>query len=142
MLDISVHSLSDWKHHFKYIRIGDDKSSEPTDTSKLDIAQDTNHGWINGEQIFVPPRESIERLFEDIEMASEFWSELPNVKAVTSLLLRRQTRRRWEQEGLETFIKLLPHLEKIEYEPWREWNNIDQRWTDEGNCALHIFETG
>ena len=59
---------------------------------------DPRHRWGNGEQGTLPPIESINRLFENIERKTE---EMPKVTAVTGLLLRRQTRRRWEPETLQ-----------------------------------------
>lgn len=135
VLDISVHSPSDSKHHLKYIHFGSDAIPEFNDVQDGADAHDPRHGWVNGRQVSLPPRKSINRLFEDIEMAPDFWQELPEVTAVTGLLLRRQTRRRWEPGSLELLFTLLPRLKEIYYEPWREWGRLDQRWTDESKSS-------
>ncbi len=135
MLDISVHSPSDSKHHFKSLRFGSDAVPESDDDDEPFDVNDPRHGWINGELVSLPPGKSINRLFEDIEMASDFWQDLPEVPAVTGLLLRRQTRRRWEPRTLGNLFDRLPRLQELYYESWREWGRLDQRWTDKS-----IFE--
>ncbi|KAL8917740.1 MAG: hypothetical protein Q9208_007792 [Pyrenodesmia sp. 3 TL-2023] len=69
-------------------------------------------------------------------MTKDFWNELPEVGAVTCLLLRRQTRRRWEPTSLKEMVRLLPRLQEIYYEPWREWDQIDQGLTDKDTKQL------
>lgn len=130
VLDISVYSPSDSKHYFKNLQFSSDAASDSVATNEIS-PHDPHHGWINGSQVSAPPWNSIIRIFEDIEMESEFWEGLPEVTAITGLLLRRQTRRRWEPRSLLELIRLLPRLQDIYYEPWREWTRIDQRWTDE-----------
>ena len=45
---------------------------------------------------------------------------MPKARAVTSLLLRRQTRRQWKSEVLEELLDLLPEVHEFHYEPWRD----------------------
>ncbi|KAL8837096.1 MAG: hypothetical protein Q9170_002653 [Blastenia crenularia] len=127
VLDISVYSPSDFKHHFKHLSLGSDVFPG---CREMAGHHDPRHGWVDGLRIKAPPEDAIRRLFEDIEMESDFWRELPKVTAVTSLLLRRQTPRRWEPGTLEELFNLLPGLQEIHYEPWREWGLYDQRLTD------------
>ncbi|KAK0638828.1 hypothetical protein B0T16DRAFT_462567 [Cercophora newfieldiana] len=47
----------------------------------------------------------------------EPWTLMP---AVTSLILRRQTRRQWSYRELEGLLKLFPRLAELVYEPWRD----------------------
>lgn len=131
LLDISVHSPSDSKHHFKYLHFGSDAVPEPEDGQERANTHDPHHGWVNDKQICPPSIRSIYRLFGEIEMPLDFWKDLPVVTAVTGLLLRRQTRCRWEAETLEELLKLLPRLQKFHYEPWREWSPAEQRLTDQ-----------
>lgn len=135
-LDIGVYSLSDLTHYYKKLYLASDAFSEPDDEQLATNPHDPRHGWIEGQLVSRPPILSLERLFEDIEMAGSFWEELPKVEAVTSLLLRRQTRRRWAGPGLEQLLDHFPKLQEIYYEPWREWSRLDQRWTDEGESPL------
>jgi hypothetical protein len=67
-----------------------------------------------------------------------WWRELPPVPAITSLLLRQQTRRRWEPEALVEMLALFPRLRELHYEPWREWDNMLQRTTDQGKAVFTI----
>lgn len=130
LLDISVHSPSDAKHHFKYIQFGSGALAEIDYARHKANIHDTHHGWFYNQQVSPPSYRSIYRLFENIEMPSDFWKDLPAVTAVTGLLLRRQTRRRWEPRTLKEIFRLLPRLKEIYYEPWREWGPTDQVLTD------------
>ena len=53
--------------------------------------------------------------------------EIPKARAVTSLLLRRQTRRPWKTEVIEELLNLLPAVHEIFYEPWKGWRRMEQR---------------
>ncbi|KAL8894158.1 MAG: hypothetical protein Q9207_008540, partial [Kuettlingeria erythrocarpa] len=130
VLDISAHSPSDLKHYSKHLHFGSD--AVPEVGLRLGMAQthDPRHGWFNGQRQDYPPIGAIDRLFEDIQMEEDFWNGLPEVGAVTCLLLRRQTRRRWEPTSLGKMLRLLPRLQEVYYEPWREWDRVDQVLTD------------
>lgn len=123
-LDIGIHSPSDSKHYFKNIYF--ESNVMPTYGS----FHDPRHNWVDGMQVSLPSAEALYRLFEDIELDSEFWQEVPEVTAVTSLVLRRQTRYRWEPGTLGKLLDHLPNLQELNYEPWREWGVLDQRTTD------------
>ncbi len=56
--------------------------------------------------------------------------EMPKARAVTSLLLRRQTRHPWKSEALEEILDLLPEVHEIHYEPWRDWRQMEERPTN------------
>jgi hypothetical protein len=146
LLDISVHSPSDSEHCFKYLTFGPDITSDKCDSS-LDTEQsmmvkvdDHRHGWIAGSQIATPPQPSIHKVFDEImgegpfhdsEEEDRWWQQLPLVPAVTGVLLRQQTRRRWKQTALGQMFARLPSLQEIHYEPWREWLDIQQESTDQ-----------
>lgn len=66
----------------------------------------------------------------------EWRDKLPPVPAVTSLLLRQQSRRRWEPESLTHMFAQLPTLQEVQYEPWREWDNPTQKSTGRGKLLL------
>lgn len=139
VLDVSVHSPSDARHHFKYLRFTSDSLHECKSVEEALVEDDRRHGWANGKQATFPPKDALFRLFEDIEMEPDFWDEIPPVPAVTGLLLRRQTRRRWEPGAIGELLKLLPGLEEIYYEPWREWGRMDQEYTDESMSRCSHF---
>ena len=135
LLDISVHSPSDSQHHFKNFRFPSDDTSELCDGQEQNDYHDPRHGWVNGRKVSPPPCSSIHRIFSDIEMHGDFWKTLPKVSAVTGFLLRRQNRRRWEPGVVEELIFLLPRLEEIHYEPWREWIPSEQGMTDRSESS-------
>jgi hypothetical protein len=56
--------------------------------------------------------------------------------AVTGVLLRQQNRRRWKPIALAQMFARLPRLQEIHYEPWREWINVQQVWTDRCECCF------
>lgn len=70
---------------------------------------------------------------DEIEMS--WWRDLPSVPAVTSILLRQQTRRRWNPTAVAHMLNRFPNLNEIFYEPWREWDSSEQPTTDECECA-------
>ena len=131
VLDISAHSASDSRHRFKLLHHGSDALSESCNSTETSDIHDYLHGWINGRIMSTAPGKSIDRLYEDIEMALDYWRALPEVPAVTGLLVRRQNRRRWTPGTLKNLLKLLPRLQELCYEPWREWDSLGQRRTDE-----------
>ncbi|KAJ9213918.1 hypothetical protein DTO166G4_4529 [Paecilomyces variotii] len=71
--------------------------------------------------------------FDDDEQEKHRWQQLPLVPAVTGVLLRQQNRRRWKPTALAQMFARLPRLQEIHYEPWREWIDIQQLWTDKSN---------
>jgi hypothetical protein len=138
-LDINVQSPSDSSHHFKYIDMGDEEQNASLMHNR---PNDPHHGWVNGRQVSLPPDGTLYRLFADIEFPVEFWQGLPFVTAVTSLVLRRQTRRRWEPSSVEQLFVHLTGLHEFHYEPWREWVQVEQRDTDDSKMAFtHIPES-
>ena len=52
------------------------------------------------------------------------------VKCVTQLILRRQTRRRWEPYDVAQLLDCFPKLQSLCFETWREWGSADQSITD------------
>ncbi|KAK3394510.1 hypothetical protein B0H63DRAFT_48274 [Podospora didyma] len=131
MLDISVHSPSDSEHWFKYLTF---RPSTPFDDQEEDGAQDDDqsmlaklddrqHGWEDGRRASAPCR------------------QLPLVPAVTGVLLRQQTRRRWKPMALANMFSRLPELQVIHYEPWREWEKRTSTKVD--GCLVHqsVFES-
>ncbi|RHZ45012.1 uncharacterized protein CDV56_100434 [Aspergillus thermomutatus] len=146
LLDISVHSPSDSEHWFKYLTFGPDIPSDEcdlglcTEQSMLAKLDDHQHGWIAGSQISTPSTAGIHKVFDEImgegpfdddKQENQWWQQLPLVPVVTGVLLRQQTRRRWKPGALAQMFARLPRLQEIHYEPWREWYDTQQRWTDQ-----------
>ena len=149
LLDISVYSPSDSDHWFKYLTFEPDVASDTcgrdqhAEQSMLVQASDCHHGWIAGSRNSIPPSVAIDRVFEEImgegpfddeEQEGQWWQQLPLVPAVTGVLLRQQNRRRWKPAALAHMFARLPRLQEIHYEPWREWLDIQQQWTDQCEC--------
>ena len=149
LLDISVYSPSDSEHWFKYLTFEPDVASDMcgrdqhAKQSMLVKATDHHHGWIAGSRNSIPTSAAIDRVFEEImgegpfddeEQEGQWWQQLPLVPAVTGVLLRQQNRRRWKPAALAHMFARLPGLQEIHYEPWREWLDIQQQWTDQCEC--------
>ena len=149
LLDISVYSPSDSEHWFKYLTFEPDVASDMcgrdqhAKQSMLVKATDHHHGWIAGSRNSIPSCDAIDRVFAEImgegpfddeEQEGQWWQQLPLVPAVTGVLLRQQTRRRWKPAALAHMFARLPGLQEIHYEPWREWGDIHQRLTDQCEC--------
>jgi hypothetical protein len=146
-LDISVYSPSDSQHRFNYLTFEPDTTPDTCDEHRLAerpmLSKPCNnyHGPSAGGQSPVPTFEAINKVFEEImgespfdddEQERRWWQQLPLVPAVTGVLLRQQTRRRWKPDALAQMFACMPGLREIHYEPWREWLDIQQRWTDKG----------
>ena len=149
LLDISIYSPSDSEHWFKYLTFEPDVASDVCDwdqhaeQSMLVKTSDHHHGWIAGSRCSIPTSNAIDKVFEEImdlgpfrdkKQEAQWWQQLPLVPAVTGVLLRQQNRRRWNPTALAHMFARLPGLQEIHYEPWREWFNMQQRWTDECEC--------
>lgn len=73
--------------------------------------------------------------FDSEEKEHDWWDQLPEVSAVTCVLLRQQNYRRWKPVSLAHMLARFPELQELHYEPWREWGSM-QRFTDECKCSL------
>ena len=152
LLDISVYSPSDSEHWFKYLTfepdVASDMCSRDIDAEQLMLvkANDPHHGWVAGSSVSVPSYLAIEKVFgeimgegpfDDEEEEGQWWQQLPLVPAVTGVLIRQQTRRRWKPAALAHMFARLPGLQEIHYELWREWSTVQQKWTDQCEFLLH-----
>ncbi len=147
LLDISVHSPSDSEHWFNYLTFRPDIPSNKTDWDPYDEDQAMPVN-ADGHQHSPLTSHAISKVFDEImgegpfdtdEQENQWWQQLPLVPAVTGVLLRQQTRRRWKPVALAHMFARLPGLQEIHYEPWREWYDIQQQWTDQCKCLLHRF---
>ncbi|KAK2033461.1 hypothetical protein LX32DRAFT_704998 [Colletotrichum zoysiae] len=151
LLDIGVYSPSDSRHWFKYLTFGPDISSVECERDRyiqkpiMSEFDDSQHGWIAGSQKSPPGSTAINKVFDEImgegpfdddEQEKQWWLQLPLVPVVTGVLLRQQSRRRWKPKALSQMFTRFPRLQEIHYEPWREWDNIIQKWTDESHRSL------
>lgn len=128
LLDISVYQRQDSKKHFSYLTLEPDHPRSGLD------------GDERGKQVVpvsAPTMLAIDNVFDIIFADSAlygmtwWWQHLPLVPAVTGVLLRQQTRRRWDPTILYQMFSRFPRLREIHYEPWREWSDDVQEATDE-----------
>lgn len=157
-LDISVYSTSDAEHWFKYLTFEPDDDEDDVSRSDQALARqvddddddDARHRWDTSGWDVTAAQSAVQNVFtrtlgdplgefEDEPMGIlGWWRELPLVPAVTRLLLRQQTRRRWDPQAIVEMLALFPRLRELHFEPWREWDNILQRRTDGGETAFTI----
>ncbi|KAL6854097.1 hypothetical protein J3F83DRAFT_494822 [Trichoderma novae-zelandiae] len=150
-LDISVYSPSDSEHWFKYLTFEPDKPPQECDRRRRVErsiryrCDDWQHGWRGGRRRFPPDRWAIHYLYNEImangpfgddQQELKYWEHLPLAPAVTSVLLRQQSRRRWKPLALACMFVRLPRLREVHYEPWREWFHAQQDTTDESLRSL------
>ncbi|KAK4065154.1 uncharacterized protein Triagg1_8593 [Trichoderma aggressivum f. europaeum] len=129
VLDISVFSPSDARHWFKYLTFMPDTASGAS-PDECRPRRSPDH--------FLLPRCEIfgEETFDNDEQEEQWWQQLPAVPAVTAVLLRQQTRRRWKPTTLKYMFSRLPGLEGIHYEPWIEPFDHQQGVTDGYSVSL------
>lgn len=150
ILDISVYSPSDSEHWFKYATIlpnnpyGNTLHQGTGLRIRDEGPDDVHRGWIQGTRDSAPVGEAITKVFFEImsdepfhteKQEREWWDRLPEVSAVTCVLLRQQTYRRWKPISLGHMLARLTELQELHYEPWREWDYM-QRFTDECKYLL------
>lgn len=134
ILDISIYSLSDSEHRFKYLTFLPDSPDDGGMEQKIqgESYHNPQHGWIDGFQGSAPSWRDIHKIFltvmalgpfRNTQSENQWWGQLPSVPAITSLILRQQSRRRWKPISLAHMFARLPRLQEIHYEPWREWDS-------------------
>ncbi|KAL6829150.1 hypothetical protein J3E69DRAFT_379747 [Trichoderma sp. SZMC 28015] len=121
-LELNAYSDSDSQHFFQHYYIGAEHEENPEEVRPNRVlggqlpAHDPTHGWINDQRVFVPPTESIWRLFSAMFLTG--FREAPRVAAVTSLVIRRQLRRCFSPFTLQVLLDKLPCLLEISYDRW------------------------
>ncbi|KAK7963440.1 hypothetical protein PG988_010414 [Apiospora saccharicola] len=142
-----VHSPSDSQHWFQHLSFEPDAIIDREKVEKLESGNDEGpEGKCQRRRDLATSPESIistvfgkildKRTFESDAAEARWWRDLPSVPAVTSVLLRQQTRRRWNLRSLGRMFSRFPRLQEIHYEPWREWDRYEQQATDMDYEAL------
>lgn len=116
-LELNAFSPSDSDHWFKSYHFVSDPEGGQGNACEW---HDERHGWIDGQQVEIPPPSAILRLFEVILL--HFPKELPRVNAVTCFIIRRQLRRWFLPQSFSLILEKLCCLEQLIYEPWRAWD--------------------
>ncbi|KAH8755028.1 hypothetical protein F5883DRAFT_430874 [Diaporthe sp. PMI_573] len=131
LLDISIHSPSDSDYLLKYLTFGPDiPSNECLGLGDVDYTDKSGHDWNNWSAAGKADKaikKALSTIYlhdsspddEVFEREVEWWDRLPQVPAVTGLLLRQQTRRRWLSSTLQEMFAHFPRLQEVFYEPWR-----------------------
>ncbi|KAH6996280.1 hypothetical protein BKA56DRAFT_627863 [Ilyonectria sp. MPI-CAGE-AT-0026] len=123
VLEFNTFSPSDSEHWFKNYCIGlnaqTDGESEQQRQQKEAPARchDPKHGWIHGRQVESPSADTMSRLFAPICLSLP--ESIPEVHAVTRLVIRRECRRQIIPPVLRLLLQKLPRLQTMVYEPWR-----------------------
>lgn len=149
LLDISIHSPSDSDHLLKYLAFGPDiPSNECLGLCDVDhLTDNAGHKWNDwsaagkADKVI---RKTLSSIYPDdsppgadaLEREFKWWGRLPQVPAITGLLLRQQTRRRWFLSTLIEMLSHFPRLREVFYEPWRLPDRGSQADTDLGKQYL------
>lgn len=155
VLDISLYSPNDNQHRFKYLDFSaDEEFSIEECASRAEAEQattqtdDLTHGWVSGKQTEVPDSMSTDRIsreimaegpFDDDAAETRWWQSLPEVPVVGVVLLRQQTRSRWRPAALADMLSRFRNLKEICYEPWREFTQEMQPFTDRGTSSIATY---
>ena len=129
LLDISVKAPSGLMHSSSIIQYGPPVLSEPKKDKIIQCSY-----WLHDTERRGPTAYLLSKTTNVSEPEPEPEpkpsQEMPKARAVTSLLMRRQTRHPWKSEVLEELLNLLPEVHEIHYEPWRDWRRMEERLTD------------
>ena len=125
LLDISIQAPSGLRHSSSTIQYGPGVISEP---KKAKIIQCSH--WLHDRSIYGPLAHLFNRTTSVSKPEPKPSHKMPKARAVTSLLVRRQTRRPWKSEVLQELLDLLPEVHEIHYEPWRDWRRMEERPTN------------
>jgi hypothetical protein len=144
-LDISLYSNSDKEHAFKYLTFLPDAQGHGVEQKLVAGNEENNkHRWEASESgPLVPPENRLERLFAQVwlpwDEEAECWQQAPKVPAVTRLVMRLQTQRRWLPQTVTHILSHLPSLREFHYEPWRHWFTEMQEILDECEQSQHCM---
>ncbi|KAF4344319.1 hypothetical protein FBEOM_1713 [Fusarium beomiforme] len=130
-LELNATSASNSKHWFKNFRLNDGHDTPHGHDSVIPVGvmhngwHDPKHGWVNGVQAKPPPFQAMQRVFGLLTLKLSP-KGLPNVNAVTRLMIRRQFRHCLVPSQLALILSKSDRLADIIYEPW------SQEYTDTG----------
>ena len=125
LLDISVQAPSGLRHSSSTIQYGPGFLSEPKKAKSIRCSH-----WLHGTLEREIAGYFLNRITGITKPEPELRQNMPKARAVTSLHLGRQTRRQWKSETLEELVDLLPEVREIHYEPWRDWDRMEERPTN------------
>lgn len=122
VLELNTFSPSDSEHWFKNYCIGLDAQTDGESEQQQQQQQqeaparwhDPKHGWIDGRQVEIPSAQAMSRLFAPICLSLP--ESIPEVHAVTRLVIRRECRRQIIPAVLRLLLQKLPRLQNMVYE--------------------------
>jgi len=115
-LELNAYSLSDSEHCFKNHHFGHNDGDLIRYHRSPAALHDPKHGWVSGRQVQLPDPSSVLRLFSPLCLSLP--KNLPGVRAVTKLVIRRQLRRHIPPSALRLLLESLPRLQSLAYEQW------------------------
>lgn len=121
-MELNVYSPSDCLHWFPNIHLSSDEVEGggcPTPDMWRAAHQyhDRRHGWCHGTRLRAAPYYGHERLFRPIPFSYDE-PPLPQVEAVTALIIRRQFRRGLDMSKFGKILNKLACLRQVSLEPW------------------------
>ncbi|KAI6577326.1 hypothetical protein MCOR09_000507 [Pyricularia oryzae] len=141
-LELSMWSPSDNMYSFQDIDFGEGDCLDPFPDVEEDFQRHASflhapyHGWVQGSRFRSATTMEWQRIRHFIHLREEDDMDMPSVVAVTSLLLRRQTRADLHKSAYEAICARLPNLAQVHLEMWQEWEEPrikdktrDLRWT-------------
>lgn len=121
VLELNTFSPSDSEHWFKNYCVGLDAQTDgESEQQQQEVPtrwHDPKHGWVDGRQIESPSADAMSRLFAPICLSLP--KSIPEVHAVTGLVIRRECRRQIIPPVLRLLLQKLPRLQTVVYESWR-----------------------
>lgn len=139
-LQLKAYSPSDSEHWFKNhsFASNDDGTGVASSTQDGDPGEisskwhDPKHGWVNGQRVKTPPWLTLFRLKQPRPLG--FQETLPEVNAVTCLIIPRQFRSWLHPLDMWIVLSGLCRLERLVHEPSRSpWKNR-RTISDDGEC--------
>ena len=125
---LEAYTSSDTEHWCKNYHFGLERQDDGYSLEEQNLtSHDPNHGWVNGQQVETPGELAIPRLFSPV--CKRLPKDLPEVRAVTKLMIRRQVPRLIPPVVLEPLCMKLPKLESMVYEPWRVYSPYRRPYT-------------
>lgn len=122
ILEPQVSSPSDCEHWFKNIYLSSDDVDHDEDVLSNTLRSggqyhDPQHGWEHGRQVKAHPIAALEQLFQPSKLDLLSFPEV-KVKAVTSLIIRRQLRRCITPLSVGRLLRAFDRLEHINWVPY------------------------
>lgn len=140
VLELNAFSPSDSEHWFKALDAQIYEESEQQQQQEtLARWHDPKHSWIDGRQVEGPPAEAMEHLFAPICLGL-LPGSIPEVHAVTRLVIRRECRRQVLPSILRLLVQKLPRLQHVTYEPWRYCRRGWKITCDNGMLKSQLFD--